>query len=134
MDEKTENKIEELKNDLLANQFTKENIPSRSNSLRIFKTKSADSIYKNESFSSNPSNHYHNIYFALLYLISVFIVAISCAYYYSYNNYNNRIFLTKGKIILKEQYPFYKIISKYTKGNLIFIKLKLVELYDNDKK
>ena len=130
MDEKTENKIEELKNDLLANQFTKENIPSRSNSLRIFKTKSADSIYKNESFSSNPS--YHNIYFALLYLISVFIVAISCAYYYSYNNYNNRIFLTKGKIILKEQYPFYKIISKYTKGNLIFIKLKLVELYDND--
>jgi hypothetical protein len=132
MDEKTENKIEELKNDLLANQFTKENIPSRSNSLRIFKTKSADSIYKNESFSSNPSNHYHNIYFALLYLISVFIVAISCAYYYSYNNYNNRIFLTKGKIILKEQYPFYKIISKYTKGNLIFIKLKLVELYDND--
>ena len=132
MDEKTENKIEELKNDLLANQFTKENIPSRSNSLRIFKTKSADSIYKNESFSSNPSNHYHNIYFALLYLISVFIVAISCAYYYSYNNYNNRIFLTKGKIILKEQYPFYKIISKYTKGNLIFIKLKLVELNDND--
>ena len=132
MDEKTENKIEELKNDLLANQFTKENIPSLNNSLRIFKTKSADSIYKNESFSSNPSNHYHNIYFALLYLISVFIVAISCAYYYSYNNYNNRIFLTKGKIILKEQYPFYKIISKYTKGNLIFIKLKLVELYDND--
>ena len=92
MDEKTENKIEELKNDLLANQFTKENIPSLNNSLRIFKTKSADSIYKNESFSSNPSNHYHNIYFALLYLISVFIVAISCAYYYSYNNYNNRIF------------------------------------------
>ena len=55
MEQKTENKIEELKNDLLANQFTKENIPSRSNSLRIFKTKSADSIYKNESFSSNPS-------------------------------------------------------------------------------
>ena len=43
MDEKTENKIEELKNDLLANQFTKENIPSRCNSLRIFKTKSANS-------------------------------------------------------------------------------------------
>ena len=48
MDEKTENKIEELKNDLLAKQFTKENIPSLNNSLRIFKTKSADSIYKNE--------------------------------------------------------------------------------------
>ena len=132
MDEKIDNKIDELKKDLLANQFTKENIPSRSNSLKLFKTKSADSIYKNESFSSNPNNHYHNIYFALLYLVSVFIVAISCAYYFSYNNYNNRIFLKTINPILKDQYPFYKITSKYTKGNLIFIKLKLEELSDDD--
>ena len=72
-----------------------------------------------------------NIYFALLYLISIFIVAISCAYYFSYNNYNNRIFLNTIKPIKKEQYPFYKIVSKYTKGNLVYIKLQLEELSNN---
>ena len=67
------------------------------------------------------------MYFALIYLISIFIVGISCAYYFSYNNYNNRIFLPSKKIISLEEYPFYKIISKYTKGNSIYIKLELQE-------
>ena len=127
-----EEKIEELKKNLLSNQFNIENISSINNSLKIYKTKSADSIYKNDSFSSNPKGLYHNIYFALLYLISIFIVGISCAYYFSYNNYNNRIFLSTIKKIVKEQYPFYKIVSKYTKGNFIYVKLQLEELPSNN--
>ena len=131
MTPKNEDKIEELKKDLLSNQFNNENSLSLNNSLKLFKTKSADSIYKNDSFASSQKSLYHNIYFALLYLISIFIVAISCAYYFSYNNYNNRIFLNTIKPIKKEQYPFYKIVSKYTKGNLIYIKLQLEELSNN---
>ena len=125
MNPSKEDKEKDLKNDLLNNQIINENNQNSSNSLKIFKTKSADSIYKNESFGSNPKTSYHNIYFALLYLISVFIVGISCAYYFSYNNYNNRIFLNTSKKILLEQYPFYKITSKYTRGSLIYIKLQL---------
>ena len=132
MNPTNEDKIEELKKDLLSNQFSNENNPSRNNSLKIFKTKSADSIYKNDSFASSQKSLYHNIYFALLYLISIFIVAISCAYYFSYNNYNNRIFLSTIKPINKQQYPFYKITSKYTKGNLIYIKLQLEQLPNNN--
>ena len=131
MNPANEDKIEELKKDLLSNQFNNENSLSLNNSLKLFKTKSADSIYKNDSFASSQKSLYHNIYFALLYLISIFIVAISCAYYFSYNNYNNRIFLNTIKPIKKEQYPFYKIVSKYTKGNLIYIKLQLEELSNN---
>ena len=129
MNPSNEAKAEELKKNLLSGQFHNENQKSGNDNLNnMFKTKSADHIYKNDSFSSNPKSQYHNIYFALLYLISIFIVAISCAYYFSYNNYNNRIFLNTSKAILPEQYPFYKIVSKYTKGNFIYIKLKLVEL------
>ncbi len=131
MNPTNEDKIEELKKDLLTNQFNNENSLSLNNSLKLFKTKSADSIYKNDSFASSQKSLYHNIYFALLYLISIFIVGISCAYYFSYNNYNNRIFLNTIKPIKKEQYPFYKIVSKYTKGNLIYIKLQLEELSNN---
>ena len=131
MNPANEDKIEELKKDLLLNQFNNENSLSLNNSLKLFKTKSADSIYKNDSFASSQKSLYHNIYFALLYLISIFIVGISCAYYFSYNNYNNRIFLNTIKPIKKEQYPFYKIVSKYTKGNLIYIKLQLEELSNN---
>ena len=58
-------------------------------------------------------------------------MAIICAYYFSYNNYNNRIFLNTIKPIKKEQYPFYKIVSKYTKRNLVYIKLQLEELSNN---
>ena len=72
-------------------------------------------------------NQYHNIYFALLYLISTFIVGISCTYYLSYNNYNNRIFLPVKNTISLDQYLFYKIVSKYTKGNSIYIKLEIQE-------
>ena len=132
MNPSKEDKEKDLKNDLLNNQIINENNQNSSNSLKIFKTKSADSIYKNESFGSNPKTSYHNIYFALLYLISVFIVGISCAYYFSYNNYNNRIFLNTSKKILLEQYPFYKITSKYTRGSLIYIKLQLEQLHSND--
>ena len=129
MNPSNEAKTEELKKNLLSGQFHNDNQKSGNDNLNnMFKTKSADHIYKNDSFSSNPKSQYHNIYFALLYLISIFIVAISCAYYFSYNNYNNRIFLNTSKAILPEQYPFYKIVSKYTKGNFIYIKLKLVEL------
>ena len=132
MNPSNEDKTEELKKDLLSNQFLNDNQQSRNNSLEnMFKTKSADHIYKNESFGSQPKTQYHNIYFALLYLISIFIVAISCAYYFSYNNYNNRIFLNTIKTIQPEQYPFYKIISKYTKGNCVYIKLQLVESSSN---
>ena len=132
MNPSNEDKTEELKKNLLSNQFLNDNQQSRNNSLEnMFKTKSADHIYKNESFGSQPKTQYHNIYFALLYLISIFIVAISCAYYFSYNNYNNRIFLNTIKTIQPEQYPFYKIISKYTKGNFVYIKLQLVESSSN---
>ena len=131
MTPKNEDKIEELKKDLLSNQFNNENSLSLNNSLKLFKTKSADSIYKNDSFASSQKSLYHNIYFALLFLISIFIVAISCAYYFSYNNYNNRIFLNTIKPIKKEQYPFYKIVSKYKKRNLVYIKLQLEELSNN---
>ena len=122
----------ELKKDLISEQFLKDNQPDSNNNLNLVRNKSADSIYKNDSFSSKPKTQYHNIYFALLYLISVFIVGICCAYYFCYNNYNNRIFLNKSKKILSEQYPFYKIVSKYTKGNTIYIKLKLEELPLNE--
>ena len=127
MNPSNKEKIEELKNDLMENPFTQENQQSRNNSFNNFKYKSTDFIYKNESSDSKPKMQYHNIYFALLYLISVFIVAISCAYYFSYNNYNNRIFLNNNKEILSDLNPFYKIVSKYTKGNQIFIKLQLEE-------
>ena len=122
----------ELKKDLISEQFLKDNQPDSNNNLNLVRNKSADSIYKNDSFSSKPKTQYHNIYFALLYLISVFFVGICCAYYFCYNNYNNRIFLNKSKKILSEQYPFYKIVSKYTKGNTIYIKLKLEELPLNE--
>ena len=132
MNPSNEAKAEELKKNLLSGQFHNENQKSGNDNLNnMFKTKSADHIYKKDSFSSNPKSQYHNIYFALLYLISIFIVAISCAYYFSYNNYNNRIFLNTSKAILPEQYPFYKIVSKYTKGNFIYIKLQLVELFQD---
>ena len=65
-------------------------------------------------------------------MISTFIVGISCAYYFSYNNYNNRIFLNKSKNIIAEKYPFYKNIFKYTKRNVIYVKLQLVELPSED--
>ena len=104
-----EEKIEELKKDLLSNQFNNENNLNLNNSLKLFNTKSADSIYKNDSFASSPKSLYHNIFFALLYLISIFIVAISYAYYFSYNNYNNRIFLNTIKPINKGQYLFIKL-------------------------
>ena len=71
---------------------------SNNNSLNLFKNKSADAIYKNDSLDNEYKNQYHKLYFALLYLISTFIVGISCAYYFSYNNYNNRIFLPSKKI------------------------------------
>ena len=121
------NNNKELNHDLLANQFFNDDNQSNSNSLNLFKNKSADAIYKNESIDIVQKNQYHNIYFALLYLISTFIVGISCAYYFSYNNYNNRIFLPVKNIISLDQYPFYKIVSKYTKGNSIYIKLEIQE-------
>ena len=91
-----------------------------------------DEINKSQ-LSSHSSNikaddlYYHNISFALLYFISIFIVFISCAYYYSFNNFNNRIFLPEKKMLIteKDNIPFYKIISKYTKGNMIYIDLEL---------
>ena len=44
MNPTNEDKIEELKKDLLSNQFNNENSLSLNNSLKLFKTKSADSI------------------------------------------------------------------------------------------
>ena len=125
MDINNQEKNKEINQELFANQFFNEDNQSNNNSL--FKNKSADAIYKNDSLDNEQKNQYHNIYFALLYLISTFIVGISCAYYYSYNNYNNRIFLPSKKVISLDQYPFYKITSKYTKGNTINIKLELEE-------
>ena len=127
MNSNNEEKNKEINHDLLANQFFNEDNQSNNNSLNLFRNKSADAIYKNESTLNDNTNQYHNIYFALMYLISIFIVGISCAYYFSYNNYNNRIFLPSKKLISLEDYPFYKITSKYTKGNSIFIKLELEE-------
>ena len=92
MNPANEYKIEELKKDLSTNQFYNENSTSLNNSIKLFKTKSEDSIYKNNIFASSQKSLYHNIYFALLYPIYIFIVAKSCTYYFSYNNYNNRIF------------------------------------------
>jgi len=123
-----QNSNKELNHDLLSNQFFNEDNQSNNNSLNnLFKNKSADAIYKNDSLEIEQKNQYHNIYFALLYLISTFIVGISCAYYFSYNNYNNRIFLPVKNNISLDQYPFYKIVSKYTKGNSIYIKLEIQE-------
>ena len=61
MNPSNEDKEKDLKNDLISNQFTNENKSSRNNSLKIFKTKSADSIYKNDSFGSMQKSSYHNI-------------------------------------------------------------------------
>ena len=130
MDENNEDKKKELNHELLANQFFNEENQSNNS---IHRNKSADEIYKNNSFNDEQKNQYHNIYFALLYLISTFIVGISCAYYFSYNNYNNRIFLPSKNLISLEQYPFYKITSKYTKGNTINIKLELEESPNKDE-
>ena len=127
MNPSNEDKTEELKKNLLNNQFLNDNQQSGNSLNNVTKAKSQDYDFRNDSFGSERKTQYHNIYFALLYLISIFIVAISCAYYFCYNNYNNRIFLSTSKAILPEQYPFYKIISKYTKGNCIYIKLQLVE-------
>ena len=127
MNTNNEDKNKELNHELLANKFFSEDNQSNNNSLNLFKNKSADAIYKNDSFDNEQKNQYHNIYFALIYLISTFIVGISCAYYFSYNNYNNRIFLPSKKLISLDQYPFYKITSKYTKGNTIYCKLELEE-------
>ena len=127
MNPSNEDKTEELKKNLLNNQFLNDNQQSGNSLNNVTKAKSQDYEFRNDSFGSERKTQYHNIYFALLYLISIFIVAISCAYYFCYNNYNNRIFLSTSKAILPEQYPFYKIISKYTKGNCIYIKLQLVE-------
>ena len=132
MNPSNEDKTEELKKDLLNNQFLNDNQQSGNSLNNVTKAKSQDCDFRNDSFGSERKTQYHNIYFALLYLISIFIVAISCAYYFCYNNYNNRIFLSTSKAILPEQYPFYKIISKYTKGNCIYIKLKLVETPSNN--
>ena len=129
MDENNGEKNKELNHDLITNQFFNEENDNNNNnsSSHFFRNKSADAIYKNDSLDSEQKNQYHNIYFALFYLISTFIVGISCAYYFSYNNYNNRIFLPSQKLISQDEYPFYKITSKYTKGNTIYIKLKLEE-------
>ena len=133
MNTNIEEKNKELNHDLLANQFFNEDNQSNNNSLNSFKNKSADAIYKNDSSDNEQNNQYHNIYFALFYLISTFIVGISCAYYFSYNNYNNRIFLPSQKFISLEDYPFYKITSKYTRGNSIYIKLELQEPLEKDE-
>ena len=130
MNENNEDNKMGLNHELLANQFFNEDNQSNNS---LHKNKSADEIFKNDSFDNEQKNQYHNIYFALLYLISTFIIGISCAYYYSYNNYNNRIFLPSKKIISLEQYPFYKITYKYTKGNTINIKLELEESPKNDE-
>ena len=89
--EDNNNNNKELNHDLLANQFFNDDNQSNSNSLNLFKTKSADAIYKNESLEIEQKNQYHNIYFALLYLLSTFIVGISCAYYFK-----NSIKIYKG--------------------------------------
>ena len=133
MNTNIEEKNKELNHDLLTNQFFNEDNQSNNNSLNLFKNKSADAIYKNDSSDNEQNNQYHNIYFALFYLISTFIVGISCAYYFSYNNYNNRIFLPSQKFISLEDYPFYKITSKYTRGNSIYIKLELQESLEKDE-
>ena len=99
-----------------------------------FLNKSADDIFKEKTSDNNKPNQYHNIYFALIYLISCLVVGVSCAYYFSYNNYNNRIFLPTQKTISPEDYPFYKIRSKYTKGNCIYIELEKQENPNNEEK
>lgn len=60
--------------------------------------------------------YFHNIQFSLMYLVSFLIVAISCVYYFSANDFNNRILLQEKEVIVKD-FPFYKIVSKNTKGN-----------------
>ena len=97
MNSNGEEKKVEIDHDFLANQFFSDGNQSSNNSLNLFKNKSADLIYKNDSTLNENENQYHNIYFALMYLISIFVVGISCAYYFTYNNYNNRIFLPSKK-------------------------------------
>ena len=127
MNNNGEEKKVEINHEFLANQFFSDGNQSSNNSVNLFRNKSADLIYKNDSNFNENENKYHNIYFALMYLISFFIVGISCAYYFTYNNYNNRIFLPSKKTVSLEEYPFYKLASKYTKGNSIYIKLELEE-------
>ena len=75
--------------------------------------------------------YFHKLNFSLLYLISILVVCISSVYYYSLNNYNNRIYLSTNDLNINSNFPIYKIISKYTEGNKIFIELKLE--YENKK-
>ena len=75
------------------------------------------------SLTKNEDSYFHNLQFSLLYLVSFFITCISCVYYYSYNNFNNRIILDV-KEYLNTDFPFYKITSKYTKGRTIYINLQ----------
>ena len=133
MNENNEEKAKDINYNIITKQFSNDQIQSN-NSLNLFRNKSADAIYKNDSLESEQKNQYHNISFALIYLISTFIVGISCAYYFSYNNYNNRIFLPSKKLVSQDEYPFYKIDSKYTKGNTIHIKLKIEESPNKNEK
>ena len=76
-----------------------------------------------KSLSLDRIENYHNLQFSLLYLVSFFITCISCVYYYSYNDFNNKKLLDV-KEYLNTDFPFYKIMSKYTKGRSIYINLQ----------
>lgn len=60
--------------------------------------------------------YFHNIQFSLMYLVSFLIIAISCVYYFSANDFNNRILLQDKEVIVKD-FPFYKIVSKNSIDN-----------------
>ena len=101
-----------------------------------------DYFETNNKISNNNNNieintiitdelYFHKLNFSLLYLISILVVCISSVYYYSLNNYNNRIYLSTNDLNINSNFPIYKIISKYTEGNKIFIDLKLE--YENKK-
>ena len=65
---------------------------------------------KRDSFVHIDDYYFHNIQFSLLYLTSLFIVGISCIYYFSCNNYNNRIVLPYKENEIHD-FPYYTIVS-----------------------
>lgn len=86
---------------------------------------------KRDSFVHIDDYYFHNIQFSLLYLTSLFIVGISCIYYFSCNNYNNRIVLPYKENEIHD-FPYYTIVSKNTHENKINIQLALNFTNKND--
>ena len=133
----------------LNSEFEEKKIDEQNEFMHTFEIKQPEDSFENNEHEENLSQpspkrqsiisitkkedeDFHNLKFSLLYLISFFITCISCVYYYSYNNFNNRIILDY-KEYLNTDFPFYKITSKYTKGRIIYINLQLNTTNHNEE-